>query len=227
MNILLAIEGQEKQKNSTFTLISFKEKQLFLQFSPDFHLQSLTLGDIFFESGIEGVKQIFQQNFQVPIDGYVLITEENLLQLMQIYFPKGIPDLQAASQKILAVQQLAACLDYQNNLEGEHSTFAYQRHFLTLLKRQIVRKRNLLKMTPIMKQLAQFVETDIPQQQWVKLVIAAIGKNQRPTLDYIFPIENTYRIMPVGSRYRLKMVDVSSNEGFLRRIFQEELLKGS
>ncbi|MHC5373801.1 hypothetical protein ACYSNU_08345 [Enterococcus sp. LJL120] len=225
MNILLAVECEATAYDSTFTFISYQQKSLLLQFSPDFHLHSLSLGEIFQENGIQGVKDFFEKNFQLVIDGSVVLQEKNLLQLLNSYFPKGIPGL-TASQLIADPKEFSDLLAYQQNMEGPESTFVYQQHFLRILKNQIIRKRNLLKMNVITRQLVQYMTTDISQQQLLKLLLSLV--RQSASLEkYVFPLENTYRILPAGQKQRLKMVDVGQNERLLRNFLQGALLKES
>lgn len=227
MNILLVIEGDEA-KETTFSILCIKNEALLLHFSPEFHLHSLNWGEVYHENGVEALKKIFESDFGLAIDGYVIVTIDNLLLLLQLFLPEGFEEeLKALSNSLDTKISIRKCLTYTSCIEDDFSVYVYQNHLFNLLKIRVLKKRNLLRILSLTKQISNYVETDIDNGRWSRLIVRYIGKTEIPVDRFIFPLANTFRVIKRGSDTSIRMVDIGTNERFLRDILNEQLLKES
>lgn len=219
MNILLIIEGAQKQ-DSTFSVLSLCEKSLFLQFSPEFYLQDLNLGEIYADGGIEAVKERFDFPSVKVIDGFVQISLENFIALLEHFFPEGIMNPFEQDQLPLSGEKLRILLSYSNeNLDENFPVFHYQKYFLDQLAEKVLRKRNILKLSSIVKYVGTQVDTDIAAAYWTKILARYINKPCQKLTRVIFPLDQTFRMIHDSERSRIKMVDIARNEQYLRSLF--------
>lgn len=225
MNILLIIEGRRKE-DSTFSILSLHENNLFLQFSPEFYIRDLNLGDLYAKGGIQAVEEKFGLPTLKVIDKFVTVSLENLTALLHHFFPEGMYDPIKKEQRLISEESIYSMLSYANNTDESFPTLECQKCFFEQLASRILRKRNLLRLPSIVKIIQTYIETDLDVSTGTKLLAQFINKPAQKITQVVFPLASTFRMVKGSEGSYVKIIDIARNEQYLRNLFLQEQLTG-
>ena len=76
MNFLVVLKDTLIER-STFLYVQLQENKTLLHFSPEFHLEGLTLGEIYQAEGLSAVLHFFEAELELPVKDYIELSLES------------------------------------------------------------------------------------------------------------------------------------------------------
>ena len=89
MNFLVVLKDTLIER-STFLYVQLQENKTLLHFSPEFHLEGLTLGEIYQAEGLSAVLHFFKVELELPVKDYIELSLESWDRAVVELFPEGL-----------------------------------------------------------------------------------------------------------------------------------------
>ena len=89
MNFLVVLKDTLIER-STFLYVQLQENKTLLHFSPEFHLEGLTLGEIYQAEGLSAVLHFFEAELELPVKDYIELSLESWDRAVVELFPEGL-----------------------------------------------------------------------------------------------------------------------------------------
>ncbi len=221
MNFLVVLKDKVIER-STFLYVQLTEDKTLLHFSPEFHLEGLTLGDIYRSEGLEAVLAFFNKELELPVKEYLVLSLESWDQVVEELFPKGLV-IEESSQTIhLTTQELKDQMRYQVDEKDSFSIFQRQQKILKSFLKEIGKKRNLLKTTQLLKKHSELLHTSIQFSQLLSLIRRFLRLKEVPSKKLTLPLTDTFRVIRREEEKKVIVIDFTKNRNVLHRFSLEK-----
>ncbi|MFV0559410.1 MAG: hypothetical protein ACK5NA_01665 [Enterococcus sp.] len=221
MSILVILKDNPVER-STFMYIRLKENRTVLQFSPEFHLEGLTLGELYSKDGYLGIQEFFVKELDLVVDDFVEVSLEEWNRFLPEIAPDGLLVEVADGQRMVGLPELTEKMQYCLDQKNEFSIFYAQRKILKSFFKVLSKKRNLLRMTYFLKKYPNLLHTSMQIPQFFGLVHRYLQSQQLPSQNFSFPLTDTYRVVERSHEKKVIVVDFIQNRN---KIYQMTLGK--
>ncbi|AUB52809.1 hypothetical protein [Enterococcus mundtii] len=221
MNFLVVLKDTIL-KRSTFIYTQIDEQKTVLHFSPEFHLEGLTIGEIYEQGGIQAAKQFFVQELQLPLNDYLEVSLNEWDKAISELFPQGINVESGTTEVHLSVKDLQRQMRYQIDEEGSLSIFQRQQKILKSFLKQISRKRNLFKTTQLLKKYPELLHTSIQFPQLLSLIRRFVRLKEIQSKKLTLPLQDTFRVVKREDEKKLIVIDFMRNRHVLQQMTMEK-----
>ncbi|OTP12575.1 hypothetical protein A5844_000808 [Enterococcus sp. 10A9_DIV0425] len=204
-------------KRSTFIYVQIDEYKTLLHFSPEFHLEGLTIGEMYQTDGVLTVVEFFKQELELPVEDYLELSLQEWDQAIGELFPDGMVVENDSGKIHLTVTELQQQMRYQIDEEDSFSIFQRQQKILKSFLKQISRKRNLLKTTQLLKKYPGLLQTSIQFPQLFSLIRRFVRLKEVPSRKMILPLKDTFRVIRREDEKKLVVIDFIRNRNVLHQ----------
>ncbi|MGM9902437.1 MAG: hypothetical protein ACI32O_00710 [Enterococcus sp.] len=216
MNFLVVLKDTIL-KRSTFIYVQIDEYKTLLHFSPEFHLEGLTIGEMYQTDGVLTVVEFFKQELELPVEDYLELSLLEWDQAIGELFPDGMVVENDSGKIHLTVTELQQQMRYQIDEEDSFSIFQRQQKILKSFLKQISRKRNLLKTTQLLKKYPGLLQTSIQFPQLFSLIRRFVRLKEVPSRKMILPLKDTFRVIRREDEKKLVVIDFIRNRNVLHQ----------
>ncbi|THE15615.1 hypothetical protein E1H99_02980 [Enterococcus hirae] len=216
MNFLVVLKDTIL-KRSTFIYVQIDEYKTLLHFSPEFHLEGLTIGEMYQTDGVLTVVEFFKQELELPVEDYLELSLQEWDQAIGELFPDGMVVENDSGKIHLTVTELQQQMRYQIDEEDSFSIFQRQQKILKSFLKQISRKRNLLKTTQLLKKYPGLLQTSIQFPQLFSLIRRFVRLKEVPSRKMILPLKDTFRVIRREDEKKLVVIDFIRNRNVLHQ----------
>jgi anionic cell wall polymer biosynthesis LytR-Cps2A-Psr (LCP) family protein len=217
MNYLIVLKD-ELLERSTFIYLQLNDFKTLLHFSPEFHLEGLTLGEFYQTGGRTSVEDFFEKDLDLAVDGYVELSLTEWQKVIHDEFAQGLL-IEAEEGPIqLAGAELQQYIRYQVDDTNGFSVFQRQQKALKSFFKNFERKRDLFKLLAILKKYPTLVDTTIPFSQMARLFRRYFQTRQLPSKKYALPLADTFRVVDRPNEKKVIVIDFTKNRNTIHQI---------
>ncbi|EPH96840.1 hypothetical protein D920_02005 [Enterococcus faecalis 13-SD-W-01] len=217
MNYLIVLKDEILER-STFIYLQLTDFKTLLHFSPEFHLEGLTLGEIYRSGGKDSLESFFERDLDLVVDGYVELSLAEWHKVVNEEFAQGLLIETAEGPIQLAGTELQQYTRYQVDDTNGFSVFQRQQKALKSFFKNFERKRDFLKLLAILKKYPALVSTTIPFSQMARLFRRYFQTRQLPSKKYALPLEETFRVVERPNEKKVIVVDFTKNRNTIHQI---------
>lgn len=217
MNFLVVLKDESVER-STFIYVQLNEEKTLLHFSPEFHLEGLTLGEVYQTKGTSGILAFFEKELDLPVKESIEISLTEWDRVTTDLFPTGL-DVEIEEGIVhLSTAELQHQMRYRVDEEDSFSIFKRQQKILKSFLKPLSRKRNLLKTTQLLKKYPNLIHTSIQFPQILSLVHRYLQVQQVPSRKLSLPLADTFRVVKRAEEKKVIVIDFTKNRNMLHQI---------
>ncbi|RRQ64272.1 LCP family protein [Enterococcus faecium] len=221
MNFLVVLKDTLIER-STFLYVQLQENKTLLHFSPEFHLEGLTLGEIYQAEGLSAVLHFFKVELELPVKDYIELSLESWDRAVVELFPEGLM-IDTNDGKIhLTAAELQKQMRYQIDDENSFSIFRRQQKILKSFLKVISKKRNLIKTIQLLKKYPGLLHTSIQFPQLITMIHRFIRMQQLPSKKLFLPLTDTFRVVNREDKKKVIVIDFTRNRNVLHQVAMEK-----
>ncbi|WP_165006301.1 MULTISPECIES: hypothetical protein [unclassified Enterococcus] len=217
MNFLVVLKDTLIER-STFLYVQLNAHKTLLHFSPEFHLEGLTLGEIYQAEGMQAIMRFFEKELELPVEDYIELSLGAWDQAVAEMFPEGLTIETEMGEKQLSVKQLQTQMRYQVDEENSFSIFQRQQKILKSFLKVISKKRNLLKTTQLLKKYPTLLHTSIQFPQLLSMIHRFMRLQQLPSKKLTLPLADTFRVVNREEEKKVIVIDFTRNRNVLHQL---------
>ncbi|MDT2837773.1 hypothetical protein P7H50_12980 [Enterococcus durans] len=221
MNFLVVLKDKAIER-STFLYVQLTEDKTLLHFSPEFHLEGLTLGEIYRSEGLDAILAFFNKELELSVKDYLELSLESWDQVVFELFPNGMTIKENQQQIHLTDQELQDQMRYQLDEKNSFSIFQRQQKILKSFLKEIGKKRNLLKTTQLLKKHPELLHTSIQFPQLISLIRRFLRLKEVPSKKLTLPLNDTFRVVKREDEKKVIVIDFTKNRNALHRLTLEK-----
>ncbi|EOS7713875.1 hypothetical protein FRO38_RS10295, partial [Enterococcus hirae] len=129
MNFLVVLKDQVINR-STFLYVQLNKGKTLLHFSPEFHLEGQTLGEIYQSEGLTALLLFFNRELDLPVKDYLELSLTSWDQAVTELFPNGLIIKENGQLIQLTVSELQRQMRYKIDEKDSFSIFQRQQKIL-------------------------------------------------------------------------------------------------
>ncbi|MBF8808131.1 MAG: hypothetical protein IC227_07185 [Enterococcus lacertideformus] len=221
MNFLIVLKDKIIDR-SAFLYVQLNEDKTLLHFSPEFHLEGQTLGEIYYTEGLDALLLFFNKELGLPVKEYLELSLNSWNKVVMELFPSGLKIKEKGQLLHLSTSDLQEQMRYKVDEQDSFSIFQRQQKILKSFLNEIGKKRNLLKTTQLLKRHPEFLHTSIPFTQLLSLIRSFIRLKEIPSKKLTLPLDNTFRVVKREQEKKVIVIDFTKNRNVLHRLIMEK-----
>ncbi|MGX7172538.1 hypothetical protein [Enterococcus ratti] len=221
MNFLVVLKDQVIQR-STFLYVQLNEGKTLLHFSPEFHLEGQSLGEIYQSEGLTALLLFFNKELELPVEEYVELSLVSWNKVAAKLFPDGLKIKENDQILHLTVEDLQEEMRYKLDEKDSFSIFQRQQKVLKCFLNKIGKKRYLLKTTQMLNRHPELLHTSIQFTQLFSLIRRFIRLKAVPSRKITLPLENTFRVVKRAHEKKIIVIDFTKNRNVLHQLIMEK-----
>ena len=212
MNFLVVLKDQVINR-STFLYVQLNKGKTLLHFSPEFHLEGQTLGEIYQSEGLTALLLFFNRELDLPVKDYLELSLTSWDQAVTELFPNGLIIKENGQLIQLTVSELQRQMRYK---------IERQQKILKSFLSEIGKKRHLLKTTQLLKKYPDLVHTSIQLTQFLTLIRRFVRLKEVPSRKLTLPLADTFRVVQRAQEKKVIVIDFMKNRNALHQLTMEK-----
>ena len=221
MNFLVVLKDHVINR-STFLYVQLNKGKTLLHFSPEFHLEGQTLGEIYQSEGLTALLLFFNRELDLPVKDYLELSLTSWDQAVTELFPNGLIIKENGQLIQLTVSELQRQMRYKIDEKDSFSIFQRQQKILKSFLSEIGKKRHLLKTTQLLKKYPDLVHTSIQLTQFLTLIRRFVRLKEVPSRKLTLPLADTFRVVQRAHEKKVIVIDFMKNRNALHQLTMEK-----
>lgn len=221
MNVLVVLKDKVMDR-STFLYVQLNEGKTLLHFSPEFHLEGQTLGEIYQREGLAKLLLFFNKELELPVKEYLELSLTSWDKVMTELLPNGLKIKENEQLLHLSTKDLQEQMRYKIDEKNSFSIFQRQQRILKSFLNEIGKKRHLFKIAQLLKRHPNLLHTSIQFTQLLSLIRRFIRLKERPSKKLILPLDDTFRVVKREHEKKVIVIDFTKNRNVLHQLTMEK-----
>ncbi|MBO0480931.1 hypothetical protein [Candidatus Enterococcus courvalinii] len=217
MNFLVVLKDESVER-STFIYVQLNQEKTLLHFSPEFHLEGLTLGEVYQTKGMSAILDFFGKELDLPVKEFIEISLAEWDRVTTDLFPTGLDVETEEGILHLSPTELQHQMRYRVDEEDSFSIFKRQQKILKSFLKRLSKKRNLLRTTQLLKKYPNLMQTSIQFPQILSLIHRYLQVQQLPSRKLSLPLADTFRVVKRAEEKKVIVIDFTRNRNMLHQV---------